>query len=105
MSETVTPQMKAAATKAANKLKAEKAKGMTLVKVSRRRDGDMSDIYSCVKGTDGETISMKVPLDVEVQLDNNIIKSLKTRTEMVRVSVKGKPEQLTAKPTYFIEVI
>ena len=71
--------------------------------VQRKRDGDMSDVYVCVKGTDGETISMKVPLDVEVTLDNNVIKSLSTRTEMVRVSTKGKNERLEAKPTYFIE--
>jgi len=73
--------------------------------VQRKRDGDMSDVYVCVKGTTGETISMKVPLDVELTLDTNVIKSLATRTEMVRVSTRGKNERLEAKPTYFIEKV
>ncbi len=77
----------------------------TKVIVTRKRDGAMNDIYVCVKGSLGKTISTKVPLDVEVVLDDNIIKSIKTRTEMVRVSVKGKNERLEAKPTYFIEKV
>ena len=59
--------------------------------------------YECVNGVDGKTISTKIPLDVEVELDENVIKSLKTRTEMCRVPSKGNNERLEAKPTFFIE--
>ena len=80
-------------------------KKTTSVIVSRRRDGDNSPIYSCVKGTDGETVSTKIPLDVEVLLDDNTIKSIKRRTEMVRKSAKAGGERLEQKPTYLIEKV
>ncbi len=71
--------------------------------VETMRDIDQSPVYICVKGTTGEIISTKVPLGVEVELDDNIVKSLKRRTEMVRVKAKGKGktgEELISKPTY-----
>jgi hypothetical protein len=75
--------------------------------VERRRDGDMSPVYACVKGTDGEVISTKVPLGVAVELDDNIIKSLKQRTEMVRIkgTKESDGETLVARPTYSIEKV
>ena len=74
--------------------------------IETKRDIDQSPVYVCVTGTDGEVISTKVPLGVEVTLDDNIVKSLKQRTEMVRQSGKGRgAETLVAKPTYTIEKV
>ena len=70
--------------------------------VETMRDIDQSPVYVCVKGVDGKTISTKVPLGVAVELDANVIKSLKTRTEMVRVATKQGNETLVQKPTYSI---
>lgn len=81
------------------------AEGKTLVKVSRRRDGDMNDIYACCIGVDGEIVSVSIPLDTEVLLDNNIIESIKQRTEFVRTSSEKGGETLVAKPTYLIEKV
>ena len=77
-------------------------------KVTRKRDGDNSPVYVCCTLTDGSTYSNRIPLDVEVELDDNVVKSLKTRTEMVRVPAKkgfGRGETLKAEPTFFIEKI
>jgi hypothetical protein len=76
--------------------------------VSRRRDGDNSPVYVCCKLTDGSVYSNRIPMDTEVTLDDNIVKSLKGRTEMVRVSAPkgfGKGETLEARPTYNIEKV
>jgi hypothetical protein len=72
--------------------------------VETKRDIDQSPVYVCVTGTDGEVISTKVPLGVEVLLDDNIVKSLKQRTEMVRVKAtkSSNGERLVAKPTFSI---
>jgi hypothetical protein len=79
-----------------------RAKTTTRVKINTMRDIDQSPIYACVKGCDGEVISMKIPIDTEIELDNNIIKSVKNRTEMVRVNGKSGTERLISKPTYNI---
>jgi len=76
----------------------------TEVKVIRRRDGDNTPVYVCVAGGDGETISTRVPLNVAIELDNNIITSLKRRTEMVR-ETSAAGETLVQEATYFIEKI
>jgi len=84
--------------------------------VETKRDIDQSPVYVCVKGTDGEVISTRVPLGVEVELDENIVKSLKNRTEMVRqqftkaqlklrVEQGMNGEELVSKPTYSIEKV
>ena len=82
-----------------------KMTGKTKCIVTRRRDGDMNGVYSCVKGTDGEVVSTIVPLDKEVILDDNTILSLKGRTEMVRVKSTQGGERLVAKPTFLIEKV
>ena len=73
--------------------------------VETKRDIDQSPVYVCVTGTDGEMISTRVPLGVEVTLDDNVVKSLKMRTEMVRVQAKAGGETLVAKPTYSFEKV
>jgi len=76
--------------------------------VTKKRDGDMSPVYVCTTMTNGDTYSNRIPLNVEVDLDDNVIKSLKRRTEMARVpSAKGtgKGESLESRSMYLIEKV
>ena len=76
--------------------------------IERKRDGDNSPVYVCCTLTDGSAYSNRVPLNVEVVLDDNVVKSLKTRTEMVRIPAKKgfvRGETLEARPTFSFEKI
>jgi len=77
--------------------------------VTRKRDNtNVSFVYVCVVGTTGETISTKVPMDVEVELDANVVKSIKSKKDMVRVPApkdRSTGETLKAMPTYSIEKV
>ena len=83
----------------------KKSEGLYIVET--KRDIDQSPVYICVIGTDGKVIATKIQLGVKVILDDNVVKSLKGKTEMVRKSnkkVKGA-EILVAKPTYSVEKV
>ncbi len=77
--------------------------------VTRKRDNtNVTFVYVCVVGTTGETISTKVPMDVEVELDANVVKSIKSKKDMVRVPApkdRSTGETLKAMPTYSIEKV
>ncbi len=80
-----------------------KQKKKTII-VDRRRDGSMADVYVGCTNTLGKFEGQKIPLNKEVEVDENLIKSLKARKETVR-EVKGKVENLVLKPIYSVETV
>ncbi len=83
---------------------AAKTKKTKKIIVDRRRDGSMADIYVSANNTLGVFEDMRIPLNKEVEVDENLIKSLKQRAETVR-EVKGKVENFVIKPVYSIEYV
>ncbi len=73
--------------------------------VDRKRDGSMADVYVGTTNTLGEFEDMRIPLNKEVVVDENLIKSLKQRQESVREKVGKSGENLVLKPIYSIEVV
>ncbi len=78
---------------------------MKKIIVDRKRDGSMADIYVGATNTLGKFEDMMIPLNKEVMVDENLIKSLKARQESVRVKVGKSGENLVLKPVYSIEVV
>ncbi len=81
------------------------AKKTKTVTVERRRDGSMADIYVCANNSVGKIEDMMVPLNKEVEMDVNLIKSLKARSESVRVKIGKAGENLVVKPIYLVEEV
>ncbi len=75
-----------------------------VVIVDRKRDGSMSDVYVGAINSVGVFESQTIPLNKEVTMDINLIKSLKARKETVRETV-GKVENLITKPIYSVETV
>ena len=80
-------------------------KKVKMITVDRKRDGSMADVYVCANNTLGEIEDMMIPLNKEVEVDENLIKSLKARQESVRVKVGKSGENLVLKPIYTVEVV
>lgn len=80
----------------------------TKVIISRRRDGNMNDVYVGCIGVDGKFVDAKIRLDTEMELDNNLIESIKQRQESVKVKLPKKDgggEALQYKPEFLIEKV
>ncbi len=82
-----------------------KSKKTKMVIVDRKRDGSMADVYVCATNTLGVVEDMMIPLNKEIEIDENLIKSLKSRQESVRVKVGKSGENLELKPVYSVEVV
>ena len=75
-----------------------------LVTIDRKRDGSMADIYIGAINTLGKFEDQTIPLNKEVVVDENLLKSIKARKETVSEK-KGKVENLVLKPIYTIETV
>ena len=83
---------------------AVKAKRVKVVTIDRRRDGSMADVYVGAINTLGKFEDMTIKLNTKVEVDENLLKSIKARKETVS-ETKGKVENLALKPIYTIEVV
>jgi hypothetical protein len=83
---------------------AAKTQKKSKVIIDRKRDGSTADIYVGAVNTIGKFEHATIPLNKEVEVDDNLLQSIKLRQETVREK-KGKAENLVLKPIYTIEKV